>query len=586
MNGSKIYSANNTVCDGSETGGYSACIHGGEMKKTILTGVTSCTGLTFADTLSAFNWFCDSSSGTAILYTSGLKESMGLRDLLNPTSFKNEAVAVTKSTYVIARSTSSVWWSNLIANAIAATPVSGTIYTVSSNTNYTGLNVNGINKVAIVTLGTAAITASDIFLDAHNINFWWIEGNFKTANRTNNIMQFFYTNFSQFRHVNISHSYALFLYFTRNCLFTGLNISDNTIGINLYYGTGDTFRNIRIFNSSSYGINGYSSNHEVFQGITGGGNTGPLIYTFTDKYSQSGKNTFSNISAINNGFGGIVMVNRQFSGTTSNTISQLLATNNGSGGISYIGGNGDQTAQIASTNNTVGLKFNQSVDSVLKSNIILGNNSGNQCDVNNNPTLISWNGNVTFDSSCTNSSATVLSGRTLASSLVGKVTSESSNSSTSGSAAYSANLDFMNFDNSFRGWGRDGNAFPNQNNIQSCSIGTCRIWDLSLKSSDAVVRNINGAFTAGSACPTSVDGDATITDANGHTYLLNAIEISGMGGNNNGLCESGETCVYQPNIGAYAGEGALSAGTCTFHDGVGASKVTGVKMYQYMTNGH
>jgi hypothetical protein len=42
------------------------------------------------------------------------------------------------------------------------------------------------------------------------------------------------------------------------------------------------------------------------------------------------------------------------------------------------------------------------------------------------------------------------------------------------------------------------------------------------------------------------------------TFLANAVEIIGDGiGNENGLCESNETCLYPPNIGSYQGHGAL-----------------------------
>lgn len=57
----------------------------------------------------------------------------------------------------------------------------------------------------------------------------------------------------------------------------------------------------------------------------------------------------------------------------------------------------------------------------------------------------------------------------------------------------------------------------------------------------------------------------------------------GSGGNENGLCESGETCVYQPNFGAYAGEGAL-IGPCHYDDRGGP--VTAVTLYAHETNGH
>ena len=67
-----------------------------------------------------------------------------------------------------------------------------------------------------------------------------------------------------------------------------------------------------------------------------------------------------------------------------------------------------------------------------------------------------------------------------------------------------------------------------------------------------------------------------------NTYLLNALEIYGDGiGDDDGLCETDEACIYGPNIGAYQGEGSYTSTTCTFTDGT----ITGVTMYAYETNG-
>ncbi len=66
------------------------------------------------------------------------------------------------------------------------------------------------------------------------------------------------------------------------------------------------------------------------------------------------------------------------------------------------------------------------------------------------------------------------------------------------------------------------------------------------------------------------------------TYLRHAVEILGDGiGNDNLLCESGETCLYTPNIGSYQGHGNLiSAGT--YSD----SSLTGITLLKYESNGY
>jgi hypothetical protein len=66
------------------------------------------------------------------------------------------------------------------------------------------------------------------------------------------------------------------------------------------------------------------------------------------------------------------------------------------------------------------------------------------------------------------------------------------------------------------------------------------------------------------------------------TFLRDSYELPGDGvGNENGLCESNETCIYMPNIGAYQGHGALvPAGTI----GTGGV-IENVELLEYETNG-
>jgi hypothetical protein len=62
---------------------------------------------------------------------------------------------------------------------------------------------------------------------------------------------------------------------------------------------------------------------------------------------------------------------------------------------------------------------------------------------------------------------------------------------------------------------------------------------------------------------------------------VSAFEILDDGvGDDDGLCESGEACVYAPNFGAYQGEGALQP--CTFPSG---GTIKNVSMVGYPVNG-
>jgi hypothetical protein len=268
---------------------------------------------------------------------------------------------------------------------------------------------------------------------------------------------------------------------------------------------------------------------------------------------------------------------------TGGTVSQLALANNGS------------TLQL--TNGTY--KFT--------GNLLLGND----CLVTNGTGLVT--------TTCANngtSDAVLRSSLTFASAFVAKVTADDAvnTSDTAGAAAFNAITDWFGFSNVFRTWGRDGDAFPAATNRDACnSTLTCRIWDWSLATAGTVIRNTsldgmtqNPAFTANAACPT--DGDDFVDSA---TYTYDAMYLAGLDGleatnntpcttgqtckqrylkaaledlldgegDDDGLCESGETCTYAPNFGAYQGHGLRNP--CTFTDGA----ITGVTLLGFNNNG-
>ena len=171
-------------------------------------------------------------------------------------------------------------------------------------------------------------------------------------------------------------------------------------------------------------------------------------------------------------------------------------------------------------------------------------------------------------------------------SFVGKVTIDDTANpdETSGTAAFDSITDFFSFDNDFRGWGKDGTAFPNADNQGACGTGeTCRIWDWSLAAGDS--GDAGGPVALG-VVPMPTGNDFlvhTFSDATSVTFLRNAVEIMfDEIGNDNGLCESDETCLYTPNIGAYQGHGDLiPAGTI----GTGGV-ISNVTLMQYENDGY
>jgi hypothetical protein len=98
------------------------------------------------------------------------------------------------------------------------------------------------------------------------------------------------------------------------------------------------------------------------------------------------------------------------------------------------------------------------------------------------------------------------------------------------------------------------------------------MWDTGTSTADCAARFPGSFFDGGSFC---------VTD-----YLYPAIEIwDDAIGNNNGLCEQGEACLHNPNIGAYAGHGALVPSDCDV-SGIASGAFNQVQLKKYASNGY
>ena len=158
-----------------------------------------------------------------------------------------------------------------------------------------------------------------------------------------------------------------------------------------------------------------------------------------------------------------------------------------------------------------------------------------------------------------------------------------------------ATEDWTAFDSSLRAWGIGegaGTALDGSHQGQCWDGLLCAIYDWSLSSADTVLRDAVALNLSGDnfliqkfVAPQQVDCDYVGGVWDGanctSTYLNHAMEVMDDGiGNENLLCESGETCIFTPNIGSYQGHGTLvSAGT--FSDGT----ISNVTLMKYNING-
>lgn len=130
---------------------------------------------------------------------------------------------------------------------------------------------------------------------------------------------------------------------------------------------------------------------------------------------------------------------------------------------------------------------------------------------------------------------------------------------------YTDVTDWVNFESPYRAWGKNGNLaeFVDPLNKGSCSnLGSCAMWDGRFVTGALPPKNYKGeAFDPNGNCPDSSDSifaENVVTDTftPPRTFLRHATEIVLDGiGNDNGLCETNEHCLWSPNFGAYQGYG-------------------------------
>jgi hypothetical protein len=194
------------------------------------------------------------------------------------------------------------------------------------------------------------------------------------------------------------------------------------------------------------------------------------------------------------------------------------------------------------------------------------------------------------------STAVITTGVDLTSSFVGPLTTDDlvAPDDVNGTAPRSTITDWTATSATHRLWSRAGTNVADTAARGRCTgTDTCQLWDLALRSTDTVLRERlplptgddvvvhTWSPTASGPCAL-LPGGATWTGTTCEsTFLRGAIELFDDGaGDDDGLCESSEVCLYLPNLGAYQGDGPLvSAGA--FVDG----QLTGITLVRHATNG-
>ncbi len=321
---------------------------------------------------------------------------------------------------------------------------------------------------------------------------------------------------------------------------------------------GNTVADLRAFNNSGKGIEiDGPSKDNTLMGITAfaNGDNGVNLWDTVD-------NRLLNVTSVNNGKDGIFIGQ-----STHNLLARIVTANNGELGINFCCASGSQNLIVdlaAAHNEQHGVMTDSTNANIFSGLLKVGGNRG-------------WDGVDGFPqcwgsvgsgllTSCLNdgaSDALLSSGINLADSLVGRlyVDDAANPDDQDGAADYAGINDWSSFENAWRGWGLAGyGLFPADNQNGRCQAGgNCRIWDLTLRSMDG---GDSGWPVLQEVLPLP-DGNDTRThnrsDGSTTTFLKAAGEILGDGvGDEDGLCESNETCIYNPNIGSYQSVGNAS----------------------------
>ncbi len=518
--GADFYTATDTACNSATD---SSCLHGGVMRSIEVPGKSTCAGLTYADSLDVFNWICSESTDPVRMISFGFKNGKGLPDLIDFSATKWQPINFTVWDNNVTYNSSGLttWWSNAV---------------VQNNDGSDGSDMN-VGEIHIITANPQAVYT----IGADKVALVIQPGVTMTGSVATN-------------ETLITANSRSFVW-----IEGGLDAAGDDKGISFSTTKFSVLDDVTVTNANSNGIELLSnSNNNLLRGITSNSNTvgiqltgssyNELTRIWANTNTNIGINSstsavgyrFSHISAANNTNSGIVIspctdcilnnitasgnagsFGLSFQGSSHNNLFINITAYNNSHGVLHKSSPDFSTVQnIASANNAnKGLDLYQSLNNYFTGKVRIGSNTVVNCDDDDNGN----DGGLT-EPTCANNG------------------SSDANVNTS-----------TNLSSSFNGTG----------------------WEL--LSTDTEIRNVLSLPSGNDTVTHTWSGAGT------STLLRNAVEIRDDGiGNDNLLCESGETCLYTPNIGRYQGHGNLiNAGTI----GTGGT-LENIILLQYETNGY
>lgn len=582
------------------------CFHGGERRALPLPGLSSCAGVSASDSLSAFTWSCEVMGETVRVVSGGLAPQMRLSSLIDWSQRQWRAASLTVSLNgaTLAVTPATRWWANPIvtANGGGTLSAAGTVYLVEQDphADFT-LNADGVALVVAPNLDAHGSAGGGAQVTATARRFLWLEGSL-LAHGKNPALNWSDVRHSVLDHVSVSHadaaqpfdSLGVHLVDVHANRLHALRVSaTDGVGLKLERATGNRLTEVVASDNQRIGIQLIDSSDNQLVGTLAAANLRDGI-----AFRGGGNNLVLDTTAANNGAAGLAFIS-----SDHNTVGRFAGVNNYSS--LYLGHASYNTIiDIVSTHNfrhsvvvNDGFGAGDSFDNYFSGELRIGQNRDTDCLgespqgglINTTCTDTGTDGSHSYAGQ--SSDAVLRTGASQAATYVGEVHSDDAGngSDTDGAAEYAPELDWARFENRYRVWGLDGLAgtsLPDESQrgpLPSCSAerltyedqASCeanamgvepppqwltagRIWDFRLATGDT---GYHGAAVALNVLAPPSESDVAVhlwADGHSSTYLRRAVErFNDARGNDNGLCEAGETCLYTPNLGAYQGHGPL-----------------------------
>jgi parallel beta-helix repeat protein len=386
--GGTIFTALDTAAPRTGTGGYSAVLHGGEMRSVVVSGKSSCAGLDAYDNLGVFDWTCFEGTNPVQFVTTGLPDGVYLSDLIDFTvpEWKDNFVTVLNGGVEYGVTIPAPWWNNVVnpLNGTTTLDTEGDIYAVASSV--TRDLVIDADRVALVTgpgvvihgAASHAGAATPAFVVVStNDSFLWIEADLMGASTD--------TGSTSVLHLeNVEHS-----------VLRGVSASDagEAAGVRLRLSSNNKLREIVGERNKTFGLHMFDSDENDIKNVVLSENGRHGAYIF-----ESDDNLLDGFTAFNNGVDGIsVYANGvQINSSDNNRLSSFRMANNPGSGLGLLNSVGTLANGIVSYNNvSQGIFITDGYDNVM-TNLTSFNNGSSGVD------LISTSNNVLINVTAAN----------------------------------------------------------------------------------------------------------------------------------------------------------------------------------------